>query len=144
MHKLAKSDMFDDGFMKLNNELNEVMKWADDDRKKDAQEAGASFLVDKVRKLSKPRRTGKTLEAIDYEYDSDNKSTDVGWGDYHGRIVEKGHKAGQRVSRSKKRKSKDTRTDVPAQPHLFPTYKNNKEKIHEIMIKKLKKGEKLK
>lgn len=141
MHKATKSDMFDDGFMKLNEELSEIMKWADESRIKDAQEAGASFLVDKVRKLSKPRRTGKTLENIQLEYNKEKKSTDVGWGDYHGRIVENGHKAGERLSRKKKSKIKDTRKYVPAQPHLYPTYKNNKEKIYEIMINKLRKGD---
>lgn len=140
MHKDSKNIKFNDGFMKLNKELDEMMKWADESRIKDAQEAGASFLVDKVRKLSKPRRTGKTLEGVDYEYNSTTKGTDVGWGDYHGRIVEGGHHAGPRNSRSKKKKSKDTRTYVAAQPHLFSTYKNNKEKIYEIMIKKIRGG----
>lgn len=139
MDRLTKSSMFDNGFMKLNEELSEMMKWADESRIKDAQEAGASFLVDKVRKLSKPRRTGKTLESIDYEHNPKDKSTDVGWGVYHGRIVENGHRVGERPSRSKKNKNKDTRTYVPAQPHLFPTYKGNKEKIYQIMINKLRK-----
>lgn len=140
MYTNSKNSMFDDGFMNLDQELSEMMKWADESRIKDAQEAGASFLVDKVRKLQKPRRTGKTLEGVDYKYDSTSKSTDVGWGDYHGRIVENGHYAGPRNSRSKKKKCKNTRTYVAAQPHLFPTYKNNKEKIYEIMIKKIQGG----
>lgn len=141
MQKLTKSDMFDDGFMELDKELSELVKLADESRIKDAQEAGASFLVDKVRKLSKPRRKGKLLDSVDYEYDSANKSTDVGWGVYYGRIVENGHRAGKRVSRSKKKKVKDTRSYIPAQPHLFSAYKNNKEKIYEIMIKELRKGD---
>ena len=141
MYKNTKSDMFDNGFMKLNEELSDLMKWADEDRIKDAQNAGASFLVNKVRKLSKPRRTGNLLNRVTSEYDSSKKSTGVGWGDYYGRIVENGHKAGKRKSRSKKKKIKDTRNYVPAQPHLFTTYKNNKEKIYEIMINKLRKGD---
>ncbi len=139
MYKAAKSDMFDNGFMNLDKELSEMMKWADEKKIKDAQEAGASFLVDKVRMLSKPRRTGKLLKSIDYEHNAQGKSTDVGWGVYYGRIVENGHRAGKRSSRSKRKNTKDTRTYVPAQPHLYPTYKNNKEKIYEIMIKEIQK-----
>lgn len=122
MHSIPKSNMFDDGFMELNKDLAEAMKWADEKKKKDAQEAGASFLVNKVRQLSKPRRKGKLLESVDYEYNPAEKSTDAGWKVYYGRIVENGHKAGARPSRSKRNKIKDTRTYVPAQPHLFPTY----------------------
>lgn len=88
MYKLTNSSMFDDGFMKLNDELSRMVKWADENRIKEAQEAGASFLVDKVRKLSKPRKTGKLLKSIDYEHNSLENSTDVGWGVYYGRIVE--------------------------------------------------------
>lgn len=141
MYKQTNSSTFDDGFMQLNDELSEMMKWADKDRIKEAQEAGASFLVDKIRKLSKPRRTGKLLKSVDYEHNAIENSTDVGWGVYYGRIVENGHKAGARPSRGKKSKKKDTRTYVPAQPHLFSTYKNNKEKIYQIMIDKLRKGD---
>lgn len=136
MHNQIK---FDNGFMELNDELDEAMKWANEAKKKDAQEAGASFLVNKVRQLSKPRRKGKLLESVDYEDNSKEKSTDVGWKVYYGRIVENGHRAGARPSRSKRKKIRDTRTYVPGQPHLFPTYKNNKEKIFEIMINEIKK-----
>lgn len=141
MYSNTKSDMFNDGFMSLNKELDEMMKWADKDRIRGAQIAGASFLVDKVRKLSKPKRTGKLLKSIDYEENSIQNSTDVGWKVYYGRIVENGHRVGSRPSRSKKNKMKDTRPYIPAQPHLYPTYKNNKEKIYEIMIKELRKGD---
>lgn len=138
MHKNSKSNI-NDGFMELNEELNDLMKWADKDRIRGAQIAGASYLVDKVRKLSKPKRTGKLLKSIDYENDGIESSTDVGWKVYYGRIVENGHRVGSRPSRSKKKKVKDTRPYIPAQPHLYPTFKNNKEKIYEIMIKEIRK-----
>ena len=138
-HKASnKSSMFDDGFMKLNDELEELIKWADNDRIESAQETGAEYLVEKVHQLSKPRRTGKTLESVTYEKNPSEKSTDVGWSSYHGPIVVKGHYAGPRTSRSKKKNNKETRNYVPAQPHVYPTYKNEKEKITQKMIKKLR------
>jgi HK97 gp10 family phage protein len=114
------------GFLNLIDTLNNFSKMADEDNIKEAQEAGAAFLVGKLRRLSKPRNTGKMLESMDFEYNKKEKTVEVGWGKFYGRLVESGHKtrSGKKV--------------VSAKAHLKPTFEANKNFINKIMIDTLK------
>ena len=85
-------------------------------------EVGAKALAEDVRRLPKPRsmvKKGGYTHLLDtVAYQKRNGEIEVGWGKYYGPMVEKGTK-----------KMKGT-------PHFSPTFKKNKEKYYDAMLRK--------
>lgn len=83
-------------------------------------EIGAKEYVNDLKKLTKPyskiKKAGYTHLIDTFCYRKTKKDIEVGWGKYYGLMVEDGTK-----------KSK-------AQPHMYPTFKKNKEKYYKKML----------
>lgn len=105
-------------------DLDEWAKIADDQHVIDVLTVGGEALAEDIRKLPSPRskRTGYThmLDSVQAQQaKSGGVVVEVGWGRYYGLFVERGT------------------TKMRAQPHLHPTWNNNKDKYYKLMADKL-------
>ncbi len=113
------------GFDELTDQLSDLLKNVEEDRLYETLELGASELVSKASKLSSPyssiRKSGYThlVNTFAYKRNTTYKDVAVGWGKYHGRMVEGGTRK------------------MRAQAHLVPLWNKEKEAIHTKMIKHL-------
>lgn len=98
-------------------DLNSFIKKAEDLIK--ILEIGAKSFVKDLKKLTSPyskiRRSGYTHLIDTFCYEIEKNEIKVGWGKYYGRMVEEGTVL------------------INAQPHLRPTFENNKIKYYEEM-----------
>lgn len=121
---MHSTELLDAGFDELEKALSDFMKNVD--KPMDILEVGAKTLVDDVRKLPRPRSTmsgaGYThlLDTVTYEIANDE--IEVGWGKYHGPMVEKGT------------------TKMGKTPHISTTFETNKEKYYQRMGQKIYEG----
>lgn len=108
-------------------DLDEWAKIADDAHVEDVLIVGGEALAEDVRKLPSPRskRGGGYTHMLDSmtakKSDKQRQVVEVGWGGkkYYGLFVERGT------------------TKMRAQPHLHPTWNNNKERYYKLMADKL-------
>lgn len=102
-------------------------------RVQEVLETGAQALVKQLDKLAYPishiRKAGYThlVDTFTYGFVSNGKykgEVQVGWGKYYGPMVEHGTRLGGNGAAGQK-----------AQPHIEPTWRRNKEKIYQLMLK---------
>ena len=136
------------GILKLQELLGKKAKAAQPENLVKAQEQGAVFLADKLRGRSAPRKTGAMLDSFAYKTDPAKGETIFGWTAkyFYGRLKESGHTAGSGRERKKSAygrfywHKKTSTSRVKAQPHLKPTFEENKQQIFQIMIDNLERG----
>ena len=110
------------GIDELTKDLEEYLKGVDNVQ--EVLEVGAKEFTNDLLKLPKPksriRKSGYTHLIDSFSFrKAKNNEIEVGWGKYYGRMVEKGT------------------MKMNAQPHLNPTWEQNKEKYYTLMLRKL-------
>ncbi|MBO5348991.1 MAG: hypothetical protein J6A89_04140 [Clostridia bacterium] len=109
------------GFSALTEQLERYIKGAENSTEI-LMDGATEFLKD-LNKLTKPtsriRKSGYTHLIDSFAIDSNKKEVIVGWGKYHGRMVELGTQK------------------MDARAHMYPLWDHNKEKYYKLMLTKL-------
>lgn len=117
------SDENFNGLLELVNQLEGYLDKMDSKGITDILEVGAEALTKDSQRQAQPRSNlggshTHMLDSISYSKDLAKSTVEVGWGVYYGHMVESGT------------------SKMGSQPHLIPTFENNKKRYYQMMIDK--------
>ncbi len=107
----------------LINDISVFSKKASDEEIVTVLSVGASEFVSELKKIPNPKsqikKSGYTHLIDSFDFREKSKNVEVGWGKHYGKMVEFGT------------------SKMKAQPHFYPTWEKNKNKILNKMVSEL-------